>query len=249
MSGHLYIDDQSSVVEWDTGAMDGYEYLPESHEDVGYRRGRVELRLAAASAVPAQQGGIAVNGANGEIYVSNPADGKVYVFASTPPGVAADAAANVSETGATLQGSVDPRGVPVTSCEFEYEKVTRSKSRSTYFRCLSPLSPTVSHVRRRRRRSGRAQARWGCLPISAVSKPGVLYHFRLVGGNAGGTSPSEGMFAAADAGFGIKGFSVSFLNQDGTPDTQAGSHPYEMVTSFTFNTKAAPKIAYADSLY
>ena len=38
-------------------------------------------------------------------------------------------------------------------------------------------------------------------------------------------------------GFGIKSFEVAFLNRDGTPDTQAGSHPYEMVTNIACNTQ------------
>jgi hypothetical protein len=39
----------------------------------------------------------------------------------------------------------------------------------------------------------------------------------------------------AMAEFGVQSFSVSALNQDGTPDVQAGSHPYEFVTSFMVN--------------
>ena len=42
--------------------------------------------------------------------------------------------------------------------------------------------------------------------------------------------------AAAQASFGIASFDGSLSNQDGSPDTQAGSHPYEATTSFTLNT-------------
>ena len=248
VSGHLYLDDQSSIVEWDTGGLDGYQYLSESFEDVA--TGATvssfgSLQLAGASA---QQGGIAVNGASGEIYVSNPADGKVYVFASTPPGVAAGTAANVSETSATLQGSIDPRGVPVTSCEFEYEKAHEADREDVFSVPATTFAHSVSCAQTTTQIGSGTNPVGVSADISGLA-PGVLYHFRLVGGNADGTSPSEGMFAAADAGFGISDFSVSFLNQDGTPDIQAGSHPYEMVTSFTFNTKAAPTIPYADSVY
>jgi hypothetical protein len=42
--------------------------------------------------------------------------------------------------------------------------------------------------------------------------------------------------AAAQADFGVKSFSVSILEQDGTTvDTQAASHPYEMSVSFEMN--------------
>ena len=42
--------------------------------------------------------------------------------------------------------------------------------------------------------------------------------------------------APALASFGITSFDSSLINQDGTPATQAGSHPYEAITTFTFTT-------------
>ena len=44
------------------------------------------------------------------------------------------------------------------------------------------------------------------------------------------------MLATQGVGFGIKSFEVSFLNEDGTPDTQAGSHPYQFVDTFELNS-------------
>ncbi len=41
--------------------------------------------------------------------------------------------------------------------------------------------------------------------------------------------------ASAWADFGVANFNVSATNQDGTADSQAGSHPYELTTSFAFN--------------
>jgi hypothetical protein len=43
---------------------------------------------------------------------------------------------------------------------------------------------------------------------------------------------------SAQAGFGIKSFSVSAVNEDGTPATLAGSHPYEYTVSFEMNQDA-----------
>ena len=242
VSGHLYVDDQSSVVEWDTGGMDGYERVPDSFENEGTAALLSRFGSSQLSGVPEQQGGIAVNGTNGEIYVSNPADGKVYAFGSTVPAVAAGKAANVTQTGATLQGGVDPRGAPVSSCLFEYEKAAHG-TESLYFEAaVTVFLHSVPCAQ------SAAQIGSGSSPVAVSAEisglePGVLYYFRLAAANANGTSSSEGMFAAEDSGFGIKGLSVSFLNQDGTPDTQAGSHPYEVVTSFTFNTKAEPYLA------
>jgi len=47
---------------------------------------------------------------------------------------------------------------------------------------------------------------------------------------------------AAQAEFGLKEFSFAFGNEDGSPATQAGSHPFEVSTSFNVNTKVDPKL-------
>ena len=62
-------------------------------------------------------------------------------------------------------------------------------------------------------------------------EPGELYHFRLVASNADGAGEGSGLLATQGLGFGIKSFGVSFLNEDGTPDTQAGSHPFQFVNT------------------
>ena len=45
--------------------------------------------------------------------------------------------------------------------------------------------------------------------------------------------------AAQAEPFGLHGFEVAFTEADGSPDTQAGSHPFEMKTSFFANTLEA----------
>ncbi len=45
--------------------------------------------------------------------------------------------------------------------------------------------------------------------------------------------------APAMASFGVTSFSNTLTNQDGTPDTQAGSHPFDMTTSMTFTQQAS----------
>jgi hypothetical protein len=255
VSGHLYVNDQSSVVEWDTGGLNGF-YFPSSEpgaENVATAAEVSSFGTLQLSASPAQQGGIAVNGATGEIYVSSSADEKVYVFASDAADVAAGAATNVTETGATLQGSVDPRGMPVTSCEFEYERAPKGGKGATGEQREFAV-PVSVFTHRAPCAQAPAQIGAGASPISVSAPisglaPGTLYVFRLLAGNAAGTSSSQGLVATADPPFGVKSFAVAFVNQDGTPDTQAGSHPYEMVTAFAFNTTTAPRIWYADSPY
>lgn len=249
--GHVYVDDQSafehSVGEWDTGEMNGQ---PESArgepeqdaKNTGSFVASVGSPFLTGSTEHPEQGGIAVDGATGDIYVSNPADGKVYVFGSGAPTTVVGAPANVTQTSATLQGTVDPRGVAVTECRFEYDTdpsndltlplallehsvpCLTAKGESV----VGSTSPVAVH------------AGVG-LPPEIPLRPGSLYHFRLVVSNANGESHSGGLFPTASAGFGFKHFEVSFLTLDGTPDVQAGSHPFKMVTNIVFNTKVVPE--------
>jgi hypothetical protein len=50
---------------------------------------------------------------------------------------------------------------------------------------------------------------------------------------------SMGASSATAAGFGVTTFTNKVLNQNGTAATQAGSHPYEMVTNIQFATNAS----------
>ncbi len=66
--------------------------------------------------------GVAVNHAANAVYVGNGGSGKVKVFGETTvlPDVSAEAATGVRGTKATLHGVVNPDGVAITKCEFEY---------------------------------------------------------------------------------------------------------------------------------
>jgi DNA-binding beta-propeller fold protein YncE len=248
VTGHVYVDDQSalthSVSEWDTGEMNGpAETAPNVAEGTGtFVSGLGSLQLLGSPEHP-EQGGIAVNGATGAVYVSSPADGEVYVFGSSAPVTVAGSTTDVTQTSATLQGTVDPRGVPIESCRFEY--ATSPSNDLTLpivdlgqsVECVGEhgesvvgaTSPVVVH------------ADIGTSPGGPALEPGALYHFRLVASNTNGESHAGGLLPTAGAGFGIKQFEVSFLNQDGTPDVQAGSHPFEMVTNIVFNTQVTVK--------
>ncbi len=65
--------------------------------------------------------GIAVRGANGEAYVSDPASSSVTAFAQTTlAAVSASSPELVGAFTATVAGSVEPGGVAVSACEFEF---------------------------------------------------------------------------------------------------------------------------------
>ncbi len=242
-TGHLYADDQSSIAEWDTGAM--------NRNSVGVTNGAGQEESSAAGTLVARfgssqlasssgEGGIAVDGASGQIYVSNPADGKVYIFGSGAPAVTVGAPVNVTREDVSLDGTVDPRGVAVSSCEFEYG-VTDEIGNGPYDHSV-PCEQTPGEI----------GAGSGPVPVSAQLAgltAGELYHFRLVATNANGAGEDSGLVATQGVGFGIKSFEVGFLNENGTPDTQAGSHPYQFVNSFELNSHFKRMESNADSPY
>ena len=61
------------------------------------------------------------------------------------------------------------------------------------------------------------------------------------------SSESSGLLATAGCRVRGEEFEVSFLNEDGSPDTQAGSHPYECVNNIEFNSHFMRAEANADS--
>ncbi len=237
-TGHLYADDQSSVAEWDTGAMNRNS-VEQNHYTVGSlvaRFGSVELSGTSG------EGGIAVDGATGDVYVSNPAtgNGKVYVFGSDAPAVTVGEPAGVAKEAASLTGTVDPRGAAVSECRFEYG-LTNEYGNGPYNRSV-PCEQTPGEI----------GAGSGPVTVSAQLEglqAGELYHFRLVATNANGAGQDSGLLATQGEGFGIKSYEISFLNENGTPDTQAGSHPYEFVDSFTMNSHFERQESNADSPY
>ncbi len=220
-TGHLFADDQSSVAEWDTGAMNANSLVGKSAGTLVARFGSSELSGTSG------EGGIAVDGKTGEIYVSNPANGEVYVFGSDAPAVTAGEPTGVTEEAASLSGTVDPRGVAVSECKFEYG-LTDEYGNGPYDHSV-PCKQTPAEIGA------------GSSPVAVSAQleglqAGELYHFRLIASNANGAGQGSGMLATQGVGFGIKSYEISFQNKDGTPDTQAGSHPYEFVNRFELNS-------------
>jgi hypothetical protein len=185
---------------------------------------------------------IAIDEARSLVYVADDGHKKIWVF--SPLGVSTGGITNVTETQATLEGSVEPGGTPTTSCLFEY-------GTSTSYGHTAPCSPAVP--------SGE-----GSVPVSAELmglEANVSYHYRLVAGNKFGTVRGEDkVFVPTTEQFGFQtsgpnAFSVVVSNSEvpsserdgqGRPypaaanprdlDTQAGSHPYAMTVNFRLKT-------------
>ena len=240
-SGHLFADEGSSVAEWDTGAINGSKG---SNGLEYYGAGTLVSRFGEGQlSRSSEQGGIAVDGSTGDIYVSNPADGKVYVFGSEAPAVSAGAPTSVTKEGATLNGTVNPRGARLSTCQIEYGVAEDyGQVAGEHYEHSVPCEPQVAAIGK------------GDSPV-AVSlsvgglQAGLLYRFRIVAANAAGSSQSAGLLATAGPGFGLQSFELSFVNEDGTPDLQAGSHPYEVRNNIEFNSHFVHAEANADSMY
>ena len=241
-TGHLYADDQSSVAEWDTGAMNRNSLNDGSNVAApGQAAGTLVARFGSFElSGTSGEGGIAVDGASGNVYVSNPANGKVYVFGSDAPAVTVSEPAGVTKEAASLSGMIDPRGAGVSECKFEYG-LTDELGTGPYNHSV-PCKQTPGEIGA------------GSSPVAVSAQleglqAGELYHFRLVATNANGVGEASGMLATQGVGFGIKNYEISFLNENGTPDTQAGSHPYQFVDSFELNSHFERQESNADSPY
>ncbi|HTA14720.1 MAG TPA: hypothetical protein VK781_07675, partial [Solirubrobacteraceae bacterium] len=116
------------------------------------------------------EGGIAVNGTSGVIYVSNANAGKVYAFGPTPgPRAMTGPASEVSVHNAKIAGLVNPGGSS-TSYAFEY-------GTSTAYGTTAPITPQEVG-------SGNT-----FVPVSvavANLEGGTTYHYRLVATNTNG---------------------------------------------------------------
>ena len=173
----------------------------------------------------------------GDVYVSNSSHSNTNVIDEFGPDILVpDAttgqASNATQTGATLSGTVNPSGVAVTDCHFEYvDNVAYQGSAQNPYAAgqTAPCAQAPTQIG-----SGSS-----AVPVSAdISglKAGTLYHFRLVAANANGAGDGlDQLFATVGLGFGFASFDGSATNQDGSTDTQAGSHPYEATTIFTMN--------------
>lgn len=163
--GHLYVNtvQDTEMKEYDASGAAGAALVSSSDtEDTGYRA-------------------IAVNAATGDVYLGfeyGVPGGKVDVYGPlvTVPDVTTGAATITGDTSVTLNGTVNPDGVPIEECLFEYELAEAYDQTGTYGHTVpctesngeigSGLSPKAVHAD---------------LPGLASES---LYHMRLVAKNA-----------------------------------------------------------------
>jgi hypothetical protein len=119
--------------------------------------------------------GVAVDEGDGDVYVTNRSADTVSMFEGVPlPTANVGVVSGQEPRSVTLNGTVDPDGEPVTSCEFEYATAEEYEAGKTYGykETCEPDSLGVGEEQ---------------VNVKAEIKgltPGVTYHYRLVAENA-----------------------------------------------------------------
>jgi hypothetical protein len=155
---HVYFDRGNTFAEWDSGA--------------------ANLLTVSGNGVLSGSGGIDVNGTSGKVYAANGATVAIFGANAIVPTVTTGAASNLTFNSATLNGTVNPDGVQVTDCHFDYGTTTAYELGSV------PCAETPASIG-----SGSAD-----VPVHAdVSSltPETDYHFRLVSANANGANNGQ----------------------------------------------------------
>jgi DNA-binding beta-propeller fold protein YncE len=130
--------------------------------------------------------GIAVNGATGDIYVSREGNAKIEVWhqAAIVPTPVTEPASAVGTESATLNGTVNPNGLPLTECFFEYDTVEYEAGEEPHGKIAPCEAPDATEVGS------------GSSPVTVHAdveelSAGTNYHFRLAAKNANGRAQGE----------------------------------------------------------
>ena len=166
--------------------------------------------------------GVGVDSATGSVYVTDATANQVDVF--TPallPDVSAANASNVQPAGAMVSGTVNPDGLQVTACSFEYGPST-SSSYSQSVPCEQSPAAIGS----------------GTSPVTATSMlvdlaPNTEYHVRLSAANAQGTNHGAGETFTTPGPPRIDGESAANFTH-ATAELQAQIDPSGLDTTYHF---------------
>jgi sugar lactone lactonase YvrE len=103
-------------------------------------------------------------------------------FAQNPPTAVTGAASGITQTGATVAGTVNPNGGSVSSCEIEY-------GTSTEYGSQVPCSPSPG--------AGTSAVAVSATLVALTA--GTEYHYRVVASNSGGTTQGADMTFKTEA--------------------------------------------------
>ncbi|HEY3829156.1 MAG TPA: hypothetical protein VGL57_08175 [Solirubrobacteraceae bacterium] len=169
--------------------------------------------------------GVAVDAATGTVYAANASTQEIDVFtAFVVPDASTGSVSSFAETAVTVTGTVDPDGLPIAACEFEY-------GTSTEYGQTAPCSPTPG--------SGSSP-----VAVSAELKglePLTRYHFRLKASNANGSNQGLDRVFTTPEPVAISDESVSDISANGAlfnaqvdPGGAATTYHFEYGTSVSY---------------
>lgn len=126
--------------------------------------------------------GVAVKGSNGDAYVANFSTDEIDIFGPpvVPPHVTTGSAIALSTTSADLNGTVEPNGLALDDCHFEY--VSDAAFLVSGFKDLSSGGTAACTPS-----AGSIPADTASHPVTATVTgldPATIYHFRLLAANA-----------------------------------------------------------------
>jgi WD40-like Beta Propeller Repeat len=212
--GSLYI----SIAAADSS---GYFYVSDASHGVvdvfgpdGSYKGRI------LSTPSGSQEAVAVDQASGDVYLAKQVKGATVIEIFGPTAIIPDITTLPAElhstTSATLNGEVNPAGLPVTECFFEYGPTT------TYGQ-TAPCEPDAAALG-----AGNSPA-----PVEAqlTSLAPGAYHYRLVAANANGAN--QGADEVLFTGASIDSTSVSAVSAT-TATLETEINPHGFPTSFHF---------------
>lgn len=171
-SGHIFVD---GTVEGE-GVIQDFAPFDENEETPPPEPFSTPLQTITAAGF-ADSPGIAVDASSGTIYASERSADQVAVFerAVVPDVTTGSAAAQEGE--ATLRGTVDPDGLPLTSCQFEYGTTAE-------YGTTVPCSTSPGEI-------GSGEAPVSVQATVTGLEPRTVYHFRLVAANANGSTQGQ----------------------------------------------------------
>ncbi len=192
VTARLFVDERTRIVEFD-----------ESGHHIG-----MDFGGSGAGALTRSEG-IALNSAAGEVYATDvEGERRVGIFG---PGVVLPTVvtgqASVAPTSVTVNGTVDPEGVELTECAFEYveaEKYEPAAPNPYAAGATAPCSESASAIGS------------GTQPVAVHAEltglhPGTTYHFRLRASNASGGETGDDATLATQPTPAITGESATNL--------------------------------------
>jgi hypothetical protein len=158
-TGHVYIASGTDVREYDAS-------------------GATEAELVSSFSKAGEVRGIAVREGGDEIYVARAGNANIEVWGPAPTEAITKPANPVGSESATLRGEVNPNGLPLEECFFEWGE------KESYGEVASCQEPDASEV-------GSGNSLVSVHADIEGLKAGTNYHFRLVASNANGSDEGD----------------------------------------------------------